>query len=408
MKKKWTDPKIITNDVAKDGYFFLRNDIIEDIWNELKKGNSILLVAPRRVGKTSIMRYMERYPEENYKLIFWNVREIDSANDFFDIIYTSLLNCLNTMPRIKRKIKRWSIKIKTKFSISLENKYFKFKFNGDVMSTNHSNVFFKETDDLLTEINNKKEILKKDVINENVILILDELPRMLNEINSSDAIYILKKLQHWRQQPQKSEKVKFILAGSVGIHYVINKFTKRDNVLNDIQHIEFNPLSYNEAHQYIDWATRGATVTYNNQLKEYLLLKIEYFTPCLINLLLDEINKQAKKINSPDITMKIIDSAFNTVVRHNDYIKDWKKRLQDYMPKEDFDFVNEILIHTARKGHISLQEIYNKAVKHNKTTDYMDFIENLEKDGYITEIEDKYQFTTPLLREFWKYYFVNI
>jgi hypothetical protein len=72
------------------------------------------------------------------------------------------------------------------------------------------------------------------------------------------------------------------------------------------------------------------------------------------------------------------------------------------MTKEDFAFVNEILIHTAHKNEVSIQEIYNIASKHDKTLDYMSFIANLEQDGYIAKQKEKYVFISPYLKEFWK------
>ena len=386
MNTNWIGPNLVIGDAAKGGNFYLRNDIVENVWDELKKGNSVLLAAPRRVGKTSIMRYMEEHPIENYKLIFSNIQGIHSANEFYERIYTLLLNCLN---KTKKAI-NWFDNFKNKIKIT------NISLNGIAFETNPPD-FLKATNDLLIEINEIEEI-------ENIILLLDELPEVLFRINKEDAISILKNLRHWRQQPEMNKKVKFVLAGSIGIHYVVDKIEKRNTDLNDLRIIDFNPLSENEAYKYIDWATKdkNTTVTYNFELKEHLLSKIQYFVPYFINLLLDEINKQAKKTDNPEITTQSIDAAFGTVVKHNDYFKDWKQRLQDYMPKEDFDFVNEILIYTAYKGHISLQEIYDKAVKHNKTADYMDFIEDLEKDGYITEVENEYRFMSPLLSAFWK------
>jgi len=209
-------------------------------------------------------------------------------------------------------------------------------------------------------------------------------------------------LRHWRQQPDMNKKVKFVLAGSVGIHYVVDKIEKRNTDLNDLATVDFEALSEKEAHKYVDWATQEASVTFNPNLKKYLLSKIQYFVPFFINLLLDEIDKQAQKANHLKITTQNIDDAFDTVMKNSDHFKDWKRRLQDYMPKEDFDFVNEILIHIAHKGHITLQEIYDKSVKYNKTADYMDFINDLEKDGYITELGSQYRFMSPFLSTFWK------
>jgi hypothetical protein len=387
MNTNWMDPNFIIGDAATGSNFYLRDDIVEDIWNELKKNNSVLLVAPRRVGKTSIMQYMQEHPIKNYKLIFQDIESIKSADDFFERIYALLLNCLNRM----QKVKIWFENFKNSTKIKKIGK-------DGVEFENKPTDFLKATNSLLIEINEIQEV-------ENIVLLLDELPQVLfkiNKTNNEDAISILKYLRYWRQQPEINKKVKFVLAGSVGIHYVVDKIEKRNSDLNDLRNVKFSPLSDDEAHKYIDWAMQGATITYTVELKQYLLDKIHYFVPYFINLLLDEINKQAKKADNSKITTQKIDTAFDTVVKHSDYFKDWKKRLQDYMPSADFNFVNEILIHTAHKGHITLQEIYDKAVRHKKTADYMDFIDELEKDGYITEFENKYRFISPFLSVFWK------
>jgi len=158
-----------------------------------------------------------------------------------------------------------------------------------------------------------------------------------------------------------------------------------------------------EAKDYIQWATDDASVQYDDDQKEYLLKKIQhYYTPFFLNLMLGEMDKAAKKQGSTEITSLEIDTAFNKIVKSNDHFKDWKKRLEDYMPNEDFLFVNEILTHIAHKDVISIQSIYDKAKKHGKETYYMDFISDLEEDGYITEVDGVYQFISPFLKSFWK------
>ncbi|GAB6013296.1 hypothetical protein [Viscerimonas tarda] len=387
MSENWIDPKIIIGNVATGREFYKRNDIIEQVWTELKKGNSVLLAAPRRVGKTSVMQYMEEQPIADYNLIFQNIQGIKSASEFYERIYTLLLTCLNTT----KKAKKWLENL-------WETKSIKKIGTDGVEFDNKPADSLRATNTLLTEISENQDI-------ENIILLLDELPEVLfgiSKTNNEDAKAILKNLRHWRQQPEMNRKVKFVLAGSVGIHYVVEKIETRNSDLNDLKTIDFYPLSNIEAYGYIDWATADATVTYTTELKQYLLGKIQYFAPYFINLLLDEINKQARKANNPEIRMEHIDTAFDTIVKTSAYFMDWKKRLQDYMPKADFDFVNEILIHTAHKERISLQEIYNKAVKHDKTADYMAFVQDLEKDGYITKVGEQYRFMSPFLSAFWK------
>jgi len=387
MNKDWKSHNIVIGPVAIGSEFYHRSDIVEDIWIKLQKGNCVLLAAPRRVGKTSVMQYMEENPIDNYQLIFQNIQGIDTAEKFYERIYTLLLNCLNTT----KKAKEWIINFFTSKSIKSITK------DGIEFDTKPVD-FSKAITTLLAEINKNEEV-------ENIVLLLDELPEVLFNIsktNNADAISILKFLRHWEQQPELNRKVKFVIAGSVGIHYVVEKIETRNADLNNLAKVYFEPLSDSEAHNYIDWATKGATVTYSPKLKTHLLGKIKYFVPYFINLLIDEIDRQAKKANNPKIATQNIDTAFDIIVKNNEYFEDWKMRLRNYMSPEDFNFVNEILTHVAHKEYISLQEIYDKAVKHEKTTDYMKFIGDLEKDGYIVEIENKYRFISPYLSVFWK------
>ena len=56
MKNEWKSPKTIFGNVATGKYYYPRTDIVEEIWNELEKGSFVLLAAPRRVAKTSVLR----------------------------------------------------------------------------------------------------------------------------------------------------------------------------------------------------------------------------------------------------------------------------------------------------------------------------------------------------------------
>jgi len=57
MKRDWIEPKIIIGKDATGKYYYRREEIEGEIWTEIKKGNNVLIAAPRRVGKTSVMKY---------------------------------------------------------------------------------------------------------------------------------------------------------------------------------------------------------------------------------------------------------------------------------------------------------------------------------------------------------------
>ncbi|WP_428069730.1 AAA-like domain-containing protein [Chryseobacterium gambrini] len=385
MKTNWKSPDIIIGKEAT-GKFYYRREVFEnEVWKEIEKGNNVLLAAPRRVGKTSVMKYMTENPKENYKLIFRNVQGIDDEKRFYKTIYELIIFCLSKFKKSKTLIQNYFTKMKiseiTTSGIKIETK--------DI--------------DYLGEINSLIPQLDKD--GENIILLIDELPEVLHNLYLKDqketALNILKNLRHWRQE-DGFRKIQFVLAGSIGIHYVVKTIAGRSSDINDLYKITYQPLDESEVLDYISTVTKNASVQYDEEKILHIKNKIQYFVPYFINLMLDEIDKAAIKRNDPKITIEHIDEAFNAIIKNNDNFSDWKKRLTDYLPKEDFSFINEILTHISHKDQISIQNIYDIAVKHNKETDYMDFIKDLEQDGYIVENSQSYTFISPFLKEYWK------
>jgi uncharacterized protein len=388
MNTSWISPKSIIGSVATGSYYYPRVKIVAEIWMELEKGNSILLAAPRRVGKTSIMRDIEQNPKEGYIIKFEIIQAVKSKEEFYEALYNLILGCLSSAKKAKTGFLKY---LKSK-SIT------EFDIKGKIKIENKNIDYLEEINAIFKSLDNNAET---------VVLLIDELPEVLHNINKAgkteDASAILKQLRTWRQSDYK--KLQFVLAGSIGIHFVVKAIEGRTSDLNDLNKVICEPLSKKQADKYIDWATEEATIKYDDKHKKYVLQKIQYYyTPYFINLMLDAIDKNGRKNDDDALTEKIIDNTFNAVVNNNDHFNDWKSRLVDYMPKADFEFLNEILIHVAHKNFINVQAIYNKAVQHNKTTDYMELISGVVQDGYIVEEPENsgnYIFISPFLKTFW-------
>ena len=388
MDAKWISPKTIIGPVATGSFYYPRTEIVEEIWDELEKGNFILIAAPRRVGKTSIMRDIEANPRERFKVKFQNIQGVISKDDFYKMLYGLILSCLKNSQKAKKWFEGY-VKSKSITGISLE---------GGV-------TFEKVPLNYLDEINSV--LGKFDKNTETVVLLIDELPEVLHRLNKNgkkdDAIAILNQLRTWRQS---GYKLQFVFAGSIGIHYVVKAIEGRTSGLNDLNKTICNPLLDDEPDDYVSWATNGATVQYSGKMKQCLLEKIQsYYTPYFINLMLYEIDRKAKLRRDNVISESDVDEAFLNIIRNNDYFADWKSRLKEYMPKDEFNFVNEILIHIAHKDSIPVQIIYDKAVRYDKQTDYMDLLSDLMQDGYIVEDNEgsnNYVFVSPFLKAFWK------
>ena len=387
MKKEWISPKVVTGTNATGSYYFQRTNVEQEIWRELKKGNNILLSAPRRVGKTSVMKYITDAPKENFKLIFENVQGITTEELFYKTLYFLILNCLSTFKTNKKKIADY-LKTTDITEIGLDS----LRFQSRKL-------------DYVWEIN--KIIPQLEEKGETVVLLIDELPEVLYKLfkagKNEAASAILKNLRHWRQD-ESFKKLKFIIAGSIGIHHIVNLIEGRTSDINDIKSIHCPALdtNSNEFENYIAWAMDKTSFSFQKEVVSYLKNKIQYLVPYFINLMLDEIDKAAMKKRQRIITTKEVDEAFDIIVKNNAYFIDWKQRLKDYLKPNHFKFVNTILIHISHKDFIAIQQIYNYAVKHEVVDNYMELINDLKQDGYIMEEGDKYVFISPFLKAFWR------
>lgn len=387
MSISWVSPKIIIGNVAKGDYYFPRPNIVSDVWDEIRKGNNVLLAAPRRVGKSSVMTYMAANCPDGYHCDFETIQGIQTEYEFYKRIYKLIVKCLSSKQKtLERLTEIWK-----------EHKIDEISAEGTVKLKDGAINYLNEINRLLPKINNKE--LK-------VVLFIDELPEVLHNLhkkgNTAEATSILTNIRSWRQEDQY-KNLRMVLAGSIGISYVVKTIEGRTTDINDFNPLPFEALTKPEAETYIQWATdNNATIQYNEEMSKHLLAKIKYFVPYFINLMLDEIDKKARKNCDPKIDKKDIDAAFDNIIKTSDHFKDWKNRIFDYMPIADAEFVNEVLIHIAHKNHITIQKLYDLANKRNKTIDYMDLVEGLEKDGYITEKNKKYSFLSPFLQTFWK------
>lgn len=71
--------------IVEGSDFFGRVEEIENAWDLLANGNSLILAAPRRVGKSSFSKKMIKIAKENgWNIVDINLEGIDNEVDFID------------------------------------------------------------------------------------------------------------------------------------------------------------------------------------------------------------------------------------------------------------------------------------------------------------------------------------
>lgn len=385
MAYKWVSPNTITGDAATGLRYFRRQHINDYFWQEVEKGNHILFVAPRRVGKTSIMKDLAENCPDGFFCIYQNIEGVKSRNEFYQRLFELILQCANKATKAKATFTQWSkrygIEEITKSGIKFKNSTIDYE---------------KELRNILPELKNAKV---------KTVIFLDEFAEVINKLNKKneqqDAVDILHTLREMRSDDDFSHFT-LVFAGSIGLEFVI-KSIDRPKLINDLHPIETGALTLEEATGFINQIIHGATIKLKPEIIEYLKRKVNHLLPYYLQLMLEEIDLMARENTKPDITNATVDKAFDRVLKKNKNFEDWLVRLRDYHG-DAFPFINEILVFAAHRNQISVQEIYNKASapEFKRTVDYMDFVEQLIHDGYLVEtVQHIYRFISPFLQQFW-------
>ena len=192
------------------------------------------------------------------------------------------------------------------------------------------------------------------------------------------------------------EKVSFIYTGSVSLFPMVEKVTSLTSI-NDLRTVDLDPLSYEDAKEFLILLLKNDNITLDNGLLDYVLSKIGWFIPFHLQLIQQEIVDVLEANNN--IGKEAIDKAFDQVVhsRNKPQFEPYFSRLSKIFKKEEFNFVMEILKYVAENQSIDTSIVHDKGVKHDlsETKVIMDI---LEGDGYLFFKNETYQYTSPILQ----------
>jgi uncharacterized protein len=378
-----TKMRIMTGQVARKENFWDREKELEDLWYKVDSGSHILLVAPRRVGKTSLMYNILDNPKDDYIVLYIDTESADKENEFWKKLFHRLMEeeFVNTL---QNKAKNLFNLLKTIKITEISARGVKF---GDGIELDYAQAFKKVIKDLDTD--------KK------LIIMIDEFALTLENIIKYEAIEnaqsLLKTHRELRQDKTLSNKVSFIYAGSIGLESVTSKIGSI-GLINDLSTIKISPLEFNDANDFVKTLARSNGIAIEENEIDYLLDKIDWLIPFYIQLIIDELRKSKKSI-----TTLIIDSAFQAILDHRNHFDHWHIRLKSLADKE-YRFSKELLNRVSENMTIESKEIINIASKYSLDEDEAkEIIHSLMYDGYINNNDNpkEYRFNSPILRMWW-------
>lgn len=386
--------KNIVGQAPRGENFFPRNRIVATIYKRLEGQANILLSAPRRVGKTSIMRFLEDSPREGFCFVYVITESVYSPEEFYRALLKELLGSSavsklkKSSTRLRNSLDQLLKRIRT---VELGADGLKVEL-GEGNSETYQDAF----EALLREI---------DTEGATIVLMIDEFPQTVENIReksgNQEAIHFLQKQRTFRQKSSPSLRV--IYTGSIGLPSLVNKLGDPE-LINDLNPVEVPPLSHEEGWEMVEKLLLSAKVQWEDGVIDYLLQEISWLIPFFLQLAVQEVIDVFEQTHQP-IMKGDVDHALDQMIRqrNNTYFESYYARLNDAFPPTELGFVLALLSVVANEGYLLRQAALDLAREEGVLAP-QPVLEALQYDGYlyVSDPDKEFRFQSPILARWWK------
>ncbi|WP_291632995.1 ATP-binding protein [Clostridium sp.] len=384
--------KITTGQAARGENFFKRPILINKLWRKIESESSIIISAPRRVGKTSLMRYIEDNPKDKYYIVYVITESVDNENKYYKEIVKAILNCdsIKKKDKVINSIKDLAKNIfKNLDEVGIDSVKF---------SKNIELNYYEKFIDIMRSI---------DLEEHKLIIMIDEFAQTIENIQQKEgttyAVHLLQSNRALRQNSDINDKFQFIYTGSISLEGIARRMDS-SKFINDLDILKVTPLSDEEGKNLINELLKGLDFTMDEETINHLLHEIKWLIPFYIQLAMDKIQDIYDEDQLRAICIGSVDLAIKSMIEENNKFSSWYERLKVYK-NNDYKFIIKVLniISITEAKMITYNEIYDLAVRYDLCETYKDLLNTLIDDGYIINDaeENIYTFTSPILRMWW-------
>ncbi len=366
------------------------------LWEMLEQGEHILMLAPRRVGKTSLMLELRRAPRENWDVFYIDVEACKGAADCMAVI----LAALAADPRYRSRFDA------IPFSNAIRDVVGRISASTDVgpLHVELETAIGREWDRAAMQLQDRLTTLPDT--DGHVLIILDELPFLLARMlrtpgQENDAELLLSRFRAWRQAPDLRGRVHTLVGGSIGLEGVLRR-ARLSGSVNDLTPFRLDSWDRHTARAFVkelgpdqDFELDDSAVT---RILDLLGDPVPYHVQLFFSALRDACRGDPEMISLQTIeecfTERLAGPSGTTHLDH------YATRLEIAFNGGELEMALSILGRVCqREDGIGLVKL-NDLLRRSKTT-FQLVLRDLEIDGYVRREQDRLQFRSNLLRQWW-------
>ncbi len=386
--------------------FWNRETEIEQFIEMIDEGANILLVAQRRMGKTSLMRETVRILNEKYICLFVDLQKCVTAADA--IVELSVA----TRPHRSLWVKTQGLF--TNVLASIADRIEKIGV-GDLGITLRSGLtsgdWAERGDDLIRILADSKKP---------VLLMMDEVPIMVNRLlkGSDYSDYKITaerrsatdKFMSWLRNNllEHKGKVRVVVSGSIGFEPILRQAGLSATIAN-LQPFELGPWDEATTDGCLQALASNYGITFKDNATREIVKRLGCCIPHHVQMFFFHIHAWCKKKEITEFSSSEVEEVYLKKMlstRGHAELTHYEERLKLVLGEELFPLAVEILTETAVSGSLNYETICNLQNDYHFEDRIVEeaqkeILEVLEHDGYLELIKDEYVFSSKLLKDWW-------
>ena len=390
---------------GEENEFFGRENELNSLIDKVTRGDHPSIFAPRRVGKTSLMRRAKKVLEEKGNMCFLCDLEGKTPAKLIHELYKYMLE--------SKDIKKTTITVSflKNFFINLAGKDLT---DLEKISTLDSGQWSNLGDEILKILCNscpdgKRFVIFLDELGVMIHTMQKELPK---ESRRTEAHKEVKGFIEWLRsirQVESTKKISLVIASSIGLHPLLKRL-KLSADINDLTTFTLDAWEPEIAKESILALARGKKIEILPETAERMTEMIGWCAPYYVQVFFDSAydNLFCKKRepHSVEDLSKIYDKY---LIRGNDIspaLSHMFERLAESLSEQEFALAKLILNKLAQNDGVTakseIKSVKNKSKNKIDEETIINVLDILEHDGYIEAVDNGYRFLSNILRDWWR------
>ena len=386
--------------------FFDRSREVESLWESLNGGNHVLLLAPRRVGKTSLaLRIGEKAKIEGWKFAWVDVQkdrdELGLLSDLLENLQVAGLK-LPLLARLSN-------------AVALARRQVSGKVEVWGMSFEVGEPGQPQTATLEHLVN--KLFTQLEAAQDKILIAVDELPVFLGELLGDDASAgRLRAFLNWFRalRLRYRKTVRWLLLGSVGLDSFVENHSLTATI-NDLDTATLGAYTEEDAVAFLRTLGQGKRLEMPDAVCREVLRQIGWPLPFFLQLVFQRLyanlDRQRRALDPADVETACRQLIGCEFYKH---FEPWRGRLAEGLGPDEYQaamaMLNALCVQPQGLTREALLGIIRPKFLQRDAGEMAHLLAavlgQLERDGYLwrtdTEPASRYAFRSFLLRQYWQ------